>query len=170
MGIYHMARMVYLLGNPELATVSGSAFQELPMDEKRKKESGYNVEEFGTGFIRFKNNVSMFMEEAWAAHAAGGDGDQLLGSLGGIRLEPFTFYRDLYGMDSDITFNVDSYLSRQRSLGYYDPRGMTGSQEHFVYGVQDRVEMIDTGAIALTVAKITQALYDSHDAGKEVSF
>ena len=38
--IYNMARMVYLLDNPEIETVSASTFQELDMDEERRQNSG----------------------------------------------------------------------------------------------------------------------------------
>ena len=50
--IYNMARMVYILDNPEIETVSASTFQELDMDEERRQDSGYDVEELGTGFVR----------------------------------------------------------------------------------------------------------------------
>ena len=167
MAVYHLARMVYLLDNPELETVTASTFQELDMDEKRRRESGYDVEELGTGFVRFKDNVTMFVEEAWAAHIDGGEGARIMGSKGGIRLEPFTFYTNMYDMDADVSFNIDAYERRMRSLGYA-VEGYEGSQKHFVWGILNRIEMIDTGAIGLTVARITEAMYQSSEERKEI--
>ncbi|MCZ6679437.1 MAG: Gfo/Idh/MocA family oxidoreductase [Candidatus Poribacteria bacterium] len=167
MAIYHMARMVYLLDNPEIETVTASTFQELDMDEKRRQEGGYNVEELGTGFVRFKGDITMFVEEAWAANIDGGEGDRIMGSKGGIRLEPFTLYTDMYGMDADVSFNIDAYERRMRSLGYMGD-GYEGSQQHFVWGLLGRVQMIDTGAIGLTVARITEAMFQSAEARKEI--
>jgi len=167
MAVYHMARMVYLLDNPELETVTASTFQELDMDEKRRRESGYDVEELGTGFVRFKGNITMFVEEAWAAHIDGGEGDRIMGSKGGIRLEPFTFYTDVCGMDADTSFDINAYERRMQSLGYVI-EGYEGSQKHFVWGVLNRIEMIDTGAIGLTVARITEAMYQSSEERKEI--
>ena len=167
MGIYHMAQMVYLLNNPEIETVTASTFQELDMDEKRRTESGYNVEELGTGFVRFRGDITMFFEEAWAANIDGGEGDRIMGSKGGIKFEPFTLYTDLYGMDSDVTFNIDAYERRMRILGHMSD-GYENSQQHFVWGVLGRVEMIDTGAIGLTVARLTEAMYQSAEQRKEV--
>ena len=115
-GIYNMARMVYLLDMPEPETASGSAFTEIPMDEKRRADSGFNVEEFAAGVVRFKNDVTMVVEEAWAAFGEF-DGDKLFGSLGGLRLNPFTLYTDLYGMDANVSFNLDSYERRLREQG-----------------------------------------------------
>ena len=169
MAIYHMARMVYLLDNPEIETVTASTFQELDMDEKRRQESGYNVEELGTGFVRFKGDVTMFVEEAWAAHIDGGEGDRIMGSKGGIKLDPFTLYTDMSGIDADISLNIDAYERRMRSLGYA-AEGYEGSQQHFVWSVLERVEMIDTAAIGLTVARITEGMYQSAEQRKEVDF
>ena len=167
MAVYHLARMVYLLDNPGLETVTASTFQELDMDEKRRRESGYDVEELGTGFVRFKGNITMLVEEAWAAHIDSGEGDRIMGSRGGIRLEPFTFYTDMYGMDADTSFDIDAYEKRMQSLGY-TIEGYEGSQKHFVWGVLNRIEMIDTGAIGLTVARITEAMYQSSEERKEI--
>ena len=165
--IYNMARMVYLLDNPEIETVTASTFQELDMDETRRGESGYDVEELGTGFVRFKGGITMFVEEAWAANIDGGDGDRIMGSKGGIKLNPFAFYTDLYGMDADVTFDIDAYQRRMRSLGYMGD-GYENSQQHVVWGLLGRVEMIDTGAIGLTVARITEAMYQSAKQRKEI--
>jgi predicted dehydrogenase len=169
MAVYHMGRMVYLLGNPAIETVTASTFQELGMDEKRRQESQYDVEELGTGFVRFAGDVTMFVEEAWAAHTDGGHGDRLMGSKAGLRLEPFTLYTDFHGMDADVTFNIDAYESRQRSLGYMAP-GYEDSQKHWVWGLLGRVELIDTGAIGTTVAKITEAMYESSAKRREIVF
>ena len=152
---------------PEPETVTASTFQELPMDEKRRSESGYNVEELGTGFVKFDNGASMFVEEAWAAHTDSGEGDRIMGSLGGIKLEPFTFYTHLFDMDANVTFDVDSYERRQRSCGYMGA-GYDGSQQHWVWGLLGRVELIPTGYIGHIVARITEAMYRSSETRREV--
>ena len=165
--IYNMARMVYLLDNPEIETVSASTYQELDMDEEHRQASGYDVEELGTGFVRFKGGITMFVEEAWAANMGSGNGDHIMGSKGGIKLSPFTFYTDLYDMDADVTFDIDAYERRLRSLGQMED-GYESSQQHVVWGLLGRVEMIDTGAIGLTVARITEAMYRSAEQRKEI--
>ena len=164
MAVYHIARMVWLLDNPELDTVTGSTYQELPMDEKRREESGYNVEELGIGLVRFKNNVTMFVEESWAIHAPSGEGDRLYGNKGGLRLEPFTLFHDVNGKHKDTELNADELL------GNYADAGYGGSQKHFVWSVLERVQPIDTASIALKVAQITSALYESAETGRQVVF
>ena len=164
MAVYHMACIVWLLSNPELDTVTGFTYQELPMDEKRRKESGYNVEELGIGLAHFKNNVTMFVEESWAIHAPGGEGDRLYGNKGGLRLSPLTLFHDVDGEHTDTELNADELL------GDYADSGYDGSQKHFVWSVLGRVQPIDTAGIALKVAKITSALYESAETGRQVVF
>ena len=165
--IYNMARMVYILDNPEIETVSASTFQELGMDKERREDSGYDVEELGTGFVRLAGGITMFVEEAWAANMDGGEGDRIMGSKGGLKLNPFTFYTDLYDMDADVTFDIDGYERRMRSLGYTG-EGYDNPQQHVVWGLLGRVDLIDTGAIGLTVARITEAMYQSAEQKKEI--
>lgn len=183
-GVYQMARMIYLLNNPEVATVTASTFQALDMDEIRRQESGYNVEELGTSFIRFRGGITMFVETAWAVNLDGGDGDCIMGSKGGLRLEPLAFhvdtkshetarepltlYTDMYGIEADVRFNVEAYERRMRLLGYMT-EGFDDPQQHFVWGVLGRVEMIDTGAIGLTVVRIIEEMYRSADERKEIN-
>lgn len=164
MAVYHMARMLWLLGNPDIDTVTGSTYQELPMDEKKRKESGYNVEELGIGFVRFKDGATMFVEESWAIHAPRGEGDRVYGDKGGLKLEPLTLYHDVDGE------HTDTELSADKLLGDYAAPGYGGSQRHFVSSVLGLVEPIDVAAIAVNVAKITSALYKSQETGRQVVF
>jgi predicted dehydrogenase len=164
MAVYHMACMVWLLDNPDLDTVTGFTYQELPMDEKRRRESGYNVEELGIGLVHFKNNATMFVEESWAIHAPSGEGDRLYGNRGGLRLEPLTLFHDVDGEHTDTELDADELL------GDYAAEGYGGSQKHFVWSVLGRVKPIDTAGIALKVAKITSALYDSAETERQVVF
>ena len=182
-GVYQMARMVYLLNNPEVESVTASTFQALDMDEIRQQESGYNVEELGTGFIRFRGDITMFVETAWAVNLDGGDGDCIMGSKGGLRLEPlafhvdtksnetarqpFTLYTDVYGIEADVRFNIDAYERRMRLLEHMT-EGCDDPQQHFVWGVLGRVKMIDTGAIGLTVVRIMEEMYRSADERREI--
>ena len=72
MGVYHISLLLYLLGNPEVERVSGRVYQELAMDEARRVESGYDVEELGCGFVRFTDGITMDILESWASAARRG--------------------------------------------------------------------------------------------------
>jgi predicted dehydrogenase len=169
MAVYHMALMVWLLGNPDLETVSASTYQEIDMDEDRKIFSKYDVEELGIGFVRFKGNVTMFVEESWAINMDREEGDCIMGSKGGLRLNPFTLFTEVGGMLVDHPFDLKNFESRQRSIGKAS-EGFEGPQKNFVWAQLGRVPFVDTASIALKVAQITDAMYRSSDQRKEISF
>src|SRR5215475_13321823 len=41
MGVYHIAGLLYLLGNPSVARITGKTYQKIPMDPALEKSSGY---------------------------------------------------------------------------------------------------------------------------------
>ena len=169
MAVYHMALMVWLLGNPELETVTASTYQEIDMDEERRKFSKYDVEELGIGFVRFKGNVTMFMEESWAINMDRDEGDCIMGSKGGLRLHPFTLFTEVGGMNIDQPFDLKNFENHQRSIGKASP-GLEGPQKNFVWAQLGRIPLLDTAGVALKVSKITSAMYKSSEECKEVSF
>jgi len=167
MGVYHMALILWLLGNPTPLTVTASTYDEIPMPPKRRKESGYNVEEFAMGFVRFEGHLTLFFEEAWATHMDSGEGHRLFGSHGGLRLEPFGFFTDLVETQANVQFDLGMYEGRG-NLYSPDHQGLTDPQRNFVWGLLGRCPMVDTAPIAVRVAEITEAMYKSTAAGKEV--
>ncbi len=168
MAVYHIALMVWLLGNPKVKTVSGSTYQEIPMDEKRKEESKYDVEELGIGFVRFEGGITMFVEESWAINMDKDEGDCIMGSKGGLRLNPFTLFTEVAGIQVDQPLDVESYKRRRQSVDRY-VEAYDSPQKNFVWAQLGRVPLLDTASVALKVAQITDALYRSEEAGKEIS-
>ena len=91
MGVYHIANLLYLLGNPLVLRISGKTYQEIDMDPARRELSGYNVEELGVGFVKFQEGLTLDIIEPWAIHLDRLEGSVIVGSKGGLRLEPFGF-------------------------------------------------------------------------------
>ena len=167
MGVYHLGLMMYLLDNPVIESVTASTFQEIDMDEGRRKSAGYDVEEFATAFVRFQGDLTMFFEEAWASHMDGGTGSQIMGSKGGLKLEPLTFFSNLEGMDGDTTFRLDEFEGRMSALNP-DWAGTTSSQQHFVWACLGRVPQIRTDLIGGKVCELTEMMYKSAATRKEL--
>src|SRR5689334_18094860 len=93
MGVYHISQILYLLGNPAPARISGKTYQKTDMDEKRRQVSGYDVEELGVGLVRFAGgDVTLDIIEAWAIHLDAFEGSCVVGTQGGVRLQPFGFF------------------------------------------------------------------------------
>jgi predicted dehydrogenase len=167
MAVYHMALMVWLLGNPKIETVSASTYQVIPMDEKRREESKYDVEELGIGFVRFENDVTMFMEESWAINMDRDEGDCIMGTKGGLRLNPLTLFTEVAGIQVDQPLDPEGFKRHRQSVDSYE-EGYTGSQKNFVWAQLGRVPLLDSASIALKVAQITEAMYQSAELKQEV--
>jgi predicted dehydrogenase len=168
MGVYHIATMLYLLGNPEVVRVSGKLYQETPMDPVRQESSGYNVEELGLGFVRLKDGITLDIIEAWAIHLDSFEGSYVVGAEGGIRLEPVGFFRNVGDLDLDSTVNLKAFDWRLHSLrenadAYDHP------QQHWVAALQGRVELLPIAEIALNTMLISEGIYLSDRLDREVT-
>lgn len=168
MGVYHINTILFLLGNPQVVRISGKTYQETPMDARRQSNSGYNVEELGLGFVRLADGLTLDIIEAWAVHMDKFDGSMVFGSEGGIRLDPFGYYRTLADIDFDMTTPLDRFDWRQHAVhevgDVYD-----SPQHHWVAALQGRVDLIPMDEIALNTMLISEGIYLSDRLGREVT-
>ena len=168
MGVYHIAEILYLIGSPKVERISGKVYQETPMDERRKAQSGYNVEELGVGFVRFEGGLTLDIIEAWAMHLDKMDGSVILGSQGGIRLRPFSYHTTSWDMELDATINLDAMEYRRNQL-YDNADAYNSSQRHWIAALQGRVPLLPTAEIALKTMLIQEGIYLSDRLGREVT-
>jgi len=168
MGVYHIANILYLLGNPAIKTVSGATHQELDMYEDRRKKPPYQVEELGLGFVRLAGGVSFIIEESWAIHSNGGESSFIGGPKGGIKLSPLGYFNTTGDMPMDATFDLAASDSRWHSC-IPDTDAYDGPQQHWIAALQGRVPLIDTAGIALSTMKISEGIYISQKLGREVT-
>ena len=168
MGVYHIANMLYLLGNPEVQRVTGKTYQEVDMDAARRASSGYNVEELGLGFVRLQDNITMDIIEAWSILLDGLEGSSIVGSKGGVRLQPFGFFQSAGDLDLNCTANLDAFNFRLHTVreqgDVYD-----SPQHHWIAALQERVELLPTAKLALNTMLISEGIYLSEKLGREVS-
>jgi predicted dehydrogenase len=179
--VYHLSRMLYLLGNPDLRSVSGATFQRVSnMYEDRRRSSGYDVEEFGMGFIRLAGDIVYYMEEAWAIHSDNPDHDYVYGTKGGVRIDPpeqqggqilsapIQYYATIGDIEMDGTMELRQTDWRWQQV---DPSVVhyTESQRHWISAQLGIVPLLDTAGIALTTAFITEGIYLSQHLGREVT-
>jgi predicted dehydrogenase len=168
MGVYHITTMLYLLGNPEVLRVSGKVYQETDMDPQRRAASGYDVEELGVGFVRLADGITLDLIESWAIHLDKFEGSYVVGSQGGIRLEPFGFYHNIGDMEIDSTVNLKSFDWRLHSIrenadAYDHP------QNHWVAALQGHVELLPVAEVTLNTMLISEGIYLSDKLGREVT-
>ncbi|CAM4329362.1 Gfo/Idh/MocA family oxidoreductase [Paenibacillus alkaliterrae] len=176
MGVYNISQILYLLGTPEVKTITGSTYQEMEIDERRNNISGFDVEELGTGFVRFKDGLTLDIIESWAIHMNNFEGSSIVGSQGGIRLPgyangertPLSYHTNMCDMEMDSTFNLGAMDYRWHNLrdnmDAYD-----SSQQHWIAALQGRVELLPTADIALQTMLISEGIYISGRLGREVT-
>lgn len=167
-GVYHISQILYLLGNPKVSRVSGKTYQKTPMDAHRSQSSGYDVEELGVGLIRFENDVTLDLIEAWAIHLDEFEGSYVVGTKGGVRLAPFGFFRSVGNLDINATANLEKANFRWSNVvGNHAHYG--SSQQHWIAALQGKVELLPTAQIALNTMLISEAIYLSSARRSEVS-
>ena len=168
MGVYHIANMLYLLGNPEVLTITGKLYQETAMDPVRREVSHYDVEELGVGFVRLADNIALDIIESWAIHLDGFEGSFVVGADGGVRLNPFGFYSNIGDLEVNGAVDLDGFDWRYNTLrenadAYLSP------QHHWVGALQGRVELLPTAELALNTMLISEGIYLSEKLGREVT-
>lgn len=168
MGVYHISQILYLLGMPKIERVSGKIYQETDMDPVRREKSGYSVEELGMGFVKCEGGLTIDIIESWAIHLGGLEGSSIVGSKGGVRLEPFSFHNTLSDVEMNATFEIDQADWRWHQL---DPlqSAYDGPQQHWIAVLQGKVPQIPCADIALNTMLISEGIYLSDRLGREVT-
>lgn len=168
MGVYHIAQLLYLLGIPAVERISGKVYQEMPMNEERRAQSGYNVEELGLGLVRFGGGLTLDIVEAWAINLDKFEGSSIVGSQGGLRLDPFGYFSTSWDMDMNVSFNLKAEDTRQSRL---DPLNgaYSSSQQHWIAALRGQVDLLPTADVALATMLIQEGIYLSDRLGREVT-
>jgi predicted dehydrogenase len=175
-GIYNISRMLYLLDNPGVLSVSASTYDKLDMYQERRDESGYDVEELAMGFVRMEGGITYTLAEAWAVHSDQPEQARIYGTKGGIQVEPLTYHTTLADIEMDATFDVERALwrwnKRDPSMKYRFSSDLPFhqmSQHHWIAAQLGYVELLDTARIALGTALISEGVYLSSHSGREVT-
>ena len=168
MGVYHISQILYLMGQPKVERISGKIYQETGMDEGRRKSSGYNVEELGLGLVKCAGGVTIDILESWAIHLNTFDGSSIVGSQGGLRLDPFSYHTTFEDVEGDMTFDLKQTDWRWHQLNATED-AYDSSQDHWIAALQGRVPLIPTAEVALQTMLISEGIYLSDRLGREVT-
>ncbi len=168
MGVYHISLCLFLMGNPEVARVSGKIYQKMDMDAKRREISNYDVEELGLGFVKFKGDATLDIIESWALNLGGLDSPAIIGDKGGVKLMPFSFHKSVGNLDVDGSVNLGSMRYRHNNVvgtgSHY-----TNSQAHWIASLEGKCDLWPTAEVALNTMLISEGIYLSDRLGHEVS-
>ncbi|MBN1876908.1 MAG: Gfo/Idh/MocA family oxidoreductase [Anaerolineae bacterium] len=127
-GVYALDEVLHLMGHPKPVAVSGIANNTLGKSHKPVLGSwkwvpeDLEVEDFGVASVRFENGALMIFKTSWIMHMDSLGGNLLLGTQGGLKMNPLTVYRHEFGMLTDVTPQLPSLqdvdLFRLENLGF----------------------------------------------------
>ena len=168
MGVYHISRMLFLLGVPEVLRISGKVYQETDMDAARRESSGYDVEELGLGFVKLADDITLDIIESWAIHLDAFEGSSIVGAAGGIRLDPFSFHTTFSDVEMDAAFDLKGtdwrwHQLNEKQTAYDSP------QRHWIAALRGDVDLLPTAELALATMLISEGIYLSDKLGREVT-
>jgi len=183
-GTYEIGRMLYLLGNPDIERVNGQTFEyhadsydpALTSDntevyERRLAESGYDVEDAGSGSARLSDGSRLEIRAAWHMYTPDERG-VVVGSEGGLAFDPLEYLTTTSDYETTAEIDVKGYERRQsllRSESGYDTEDRPTQFDHWVDTVRGTVDPIPTGEIALTSTLLMEGVSLSDELGREVS-
>ena len=120
------------------------------------------------GFVRFDGGITLDIMESWAIHLDKFEGSYVVGSKGGVRLEPFGFFHSVGDLSFDSTADLDEFSYRLQNVhgqgDIYD-----SPQHHWIAALQGRVELLPTAELALNTMLISEGIYLSSELGREVT-
>jgi predicted dehydrogenase len=126
------------------------------------------VEELGLGYVRLAGGITFDIEESWAIHYDGSESSKVLGSLGGLKLEPLRFYNRIADVETSTELDLGGADYRwhqcEANYGAYD-----GSQQHWIAALNGVVPLLPTAGLALNVSLISEGIYLSQELGREVT-
>ncbi|HEX8522932.1 MAG TPA: Gfo/Idh/MocA family oxidoreductase [Tepidisphaeraceae bacterium] len=168
MGVYHISQILYLLGNPVVYRISGKTYQKTAMDEQRRDRSNYDVEELGIGLVRFANDMTLDLIESWAIHLDNFESSYVVGTKGGVKLDPFGFFRSAGHLNLNASTDLEAARFRWSNVqGDWDL--YSSPQHHWINALQGKVDLLPTAELALNTMLISEGIYLSHQRNQEVT-
>jgi predicted dehydrogenase len=168
-GVHLLDLTLWLMGYPEVASVSGTTYTKFGNREGVLGLMGqwdpkiYTVEDFAAAFVRFKNGASLTLESSFAANLEKDSfSTNLFGTEGGAFLDPFN------------TANIGIFREESGTLTNATPMSLPTVQSHeqeiraFVQSILDDTPVEVPGEQGLMVTRILDAIYESSETGKEV--
>ena len=109
------------------------------------------------------------MVSAWAINLDRFSPSYIVGSKGGIRVDPFSLHKTIADIDFDMTAGIDAVMGRRALMNPDLSRDMSSSQHHWAAALHGRVELLPTAELAVNTMLIQQGIYLSSDRGAEVT-
>ena len=170
-GVHLLDLCLYVMDNFKPVSVSGSTYTKFgnrglgegSWGISDRQGETFDVDDFATAMIKFKNGASMSLDVSWACHAAEKDrmDVQLYGTDGGARLNPAKLYRNR-GTSSE--YMVVQDLEKPIEFEHCDRFA------NFINHLMGKEDLGVTIEQALVVQMILDGIAESAQTGHEVRF
>ncbi len=173
-GIYVICQGLYLMGNPKPKRITGQTYDKIPMDARRREESGYDVEEMGCGFVHFENGATMDVLAAWALNLDNISSCSIAGVDGGIVMPSFFDRSPMQFIHLEEHMEMTTQLDAKKLVKRWSVLDGQGDaydspQHHWIRALQGKVELMPTAEVALNMIFIAEGIYKSVDMDREVT-
>lgn len=178
-GVHILDLVLWLMGNPIPIVVSGSIYSKLRnktgssswsppniLIENKLNHNIFDVEDLATGFVKFLNQCTLFLEASWAGNSENEGTLSFFGTKGGAKVRFYEedsvygrlrIFKEKQGRVCDLTPvfpQEDDLVSKE--------------VKHFVECIEKNRKPITTPNEMLNVARIIDAIYQSAKEGREI--
>ncbi len=174
LGVHVLDLVMWLLGYPEVATVSGATHNALACLGKGASSGApfqgladCDVEDLAVGMIRLRNGTTISLEISWASYSSASDDYyvHLMGDQSGAELTVHNYgRRDTVRLFTDI----DGQPAEMRPQLPEAISGHEGAVREFINCIRTGAQPTATAAHGLTIIRLLDALYRSAAMGQEV--
>ena len=180
-GVHSLDSLLWIMGNPKVISASGATYLKFANQDEGLKtslaDSGaplglftprpydhreFDVEDMGLGLMRLEGGATIYLKASWAANTPEGlGGTFVLGTEGGLKLQPLTYVSNMGSYQVDVSPRVPA----ERDVAFF---GHYKHAEHVLRAVRGEEEPLVKRAEALNVMRALDAIYQSAEAGSEV--
>lgn len=181
LGVHNLDLLFWLMGNPAVKTATGVTYTKFGNRDEglvtSLADSGapegvltprpydyheFDVEDLAAGFFRMEGGISVAFKTSWAANVVGNPHQTtIMGTAGGLQIDPFTYVT-----------NLDGYQADTLPLVPADPPvafpGHLGETAHLIRVIRGEEELIVKKEEVLNVMKALDGLNESARTGREV--
>ena len=155
-GCYDIDVTLCILGSPQPKAVSAMAFRGI--EDLPELDVTYDVEEHSSVFVRFEDGPVAIFETAWATNYDNTQEAIIMGTKGGLKLHPFTFY----------TKQDWNHVAIKTDLRRMWGMNMRLLVDDFVRACLEDRNPKTPGEDGLKVMQVINAAYESAKLGREV--
>jgi predicted dehydrogenase len=173
LGVHVLDLALYLLGEPEVITVSAATYAEMGPrgrgdrgDFKTLVGSSYEVEDLATAFVRLADGATLLLEASWAVYGSAGNdfGVTLYGTEGGAEIKVKNYsWEDTLRIYIDVA-GVPAEVHPRLIKG----EGHLAVIRNFVQTIRSDDWSVHVGREGLRRTRIIDACYMSALEGREV--